>query len=47
MGRRITIILDDDLDKKLRGIQAKEIIKTTKSVSFSKILNNTIRKSFK
>jgi hypothetical protein len=25
MSKRITIMLDEDLDKKLRGIQAKEI----------------------
>ena len=47
MSKRITIILDNDLDKKLRVMQAKEIMKTTKSISFSKILNITIRKSLK
>ena len=47
MTRRITIVLDDDLDKKIRIIQAKEITKTTKSVSFSETLNKVLRKSMK
>ncbi|MCE2507631.1 MAG: hypothetical protein J4F36_14420 [Nitrosopumilaceae archaeon] len=44
MGR-ITIMLDDDLEKKLRALQAKEIQKTNQSVSFSKTINKIIRKN--
>jgi len=47
MVKRVTIMLDDDLDKKLRLIQAKEIQSTTSSVSFSAVLNNTLRTSLK
>ena len=47
MGKRITIILDDDLLKKLHEIQAKQIKQSAKSVSFSHILNEVLRKSLK
>jgi hypothetical protein len=47
MGKRITVVLDDDLVKKLHEIQAKLIRETTKSVSFSSVLNETIRTSLK
>jgi len=47
MVKRVTIMLDDDLDKKLRLIQAKAIQSTTSSVSFSAVLNNTLRTSLK
>ena len=44
---RITIVLDEDNDKKLRAIQAKEIIKSVKSVSYSRVINAIIRKALK
>jgi len=47
MPKRVTIMLDDDLDKKLHLIQAKAIQNTTNSVSFSTILNETLRKKLK
>jgi len=47
MGKRVTIVLDDDLVKKLHEKQAKLIKETTKSVSFSSVINQTIRKSIK
>ena len=47
MGKRITIILDDDLLKKLHEIQAKQIKDSTKSVSFFRVLNEVVRKSLK
>lgn len=40
-------MIDDDLDKKIRLLQAKEITKTTKSVSFSQTLNDVIRNNIK
>jgi hypothetical protein len=40
-------MLDDDIDKKLHIIQAKAIQSTTSSVSFSKVLNEVIRKKLK
>lgn len=41
--KRVTIVLDDDLDKKLRHRQAKMITQKQTSYSFSKVLNETIR----
>jgi len=43
MAKRITIMLDDDLDKKLRLKQADMIKKTQNSISFSKVINDVIR----
>ena len=47
MGRRVTIMIDDDLDKKLRFRQAKIIQQTQSSYSFSRVLNETLRKCLK
>jgi len=40
-------MLDDDLLKKLRETQAKQIKISTKSVSFSRVLNEVLRKGLK
>ena len=40
-------MIDEDVDKKLRLIQAKQIAKTSSSVSFSQVLNEAIRKQLK
>ncbi len=47
MAKRVTIMLDNDLDKKLRLLQAKAIQSTTSSVSFSKAINEVLRTSLK
>ena len=47
MAKRITIMIDEDIDKKLRLIQAKQITKTSSSVSFSQVLNESLRKKLK
>lgn len=47
MVKRVTIVLDDDLDKKLRLKQAKIIKDTYTTCSFSKVLNDTLRKNLK
>ena len=47
MSKRITIVLDDDLAKKLREKQAKQIKESTSSVSFSRVLNEAVRKGIK
>jgi len=44
MPKRISIMLDDDLVKKLREIQAKELKKMNQNVSFSKVINQTLKK---
>jgi hypothetical protein len=46
MGRRVTLFLDDDLDKKLRALQAKTIKSTSNAVSYSRIVNKVIRNYF-
>ena len=45
--KRVTIMLDGDLDKKLRVLQSKTIQKENTSCSFSRVLNDTLRKSLK
>ena len=47
MAKRITIMLDDDLVKKLHDLQAKQIKISKNSVSFSAIINEILRKSLK
>jgi len=44
---RVTVVLQDEIIKKLRTIQAKQIKTLTKSVSFSSIVNQQLRKSLK
>ena len=45
MAKRVTIMIDEDLDKKVRLKQAKLIQKTNKSVSYSQVINEIIRKN--
>ncbi len=45
MSKRVTIMIDDDLDKLLRQKQGKMISQEKKSISFSKVLNLTLRKT--
>ena len=47
MSQRVTIMIDDDVNKKLHLIQAKEIFKTTKAISFSRVINKELRKQLK
>ena len=46
-SKRVTIMLDDDLLKKLHEIQAKQIKETSESVSLSGVLNETLQSSLK
>ena len=39
MSKRITVMVDDDLDKKIRLMQAKLIQKENTSISYSYVLN--------
>lgn len=45
MSKRITIVISDDLNKKIRLLQAKKIQTTCQSVSYSQVLNDVLRKS--
>lgn len=47
MAKRLPIMLVDDLVKKLREKQAKLIKESKKSVSFSRVVNETLRKGIK
>jgi hypothetical protein len=47
MSKRVTIMIDEDLDKKLRLRQAKLIQQEQSSYSYSKVLNETLRKVLK
>ena len=47
MAKRITIMLDAELDKRLRNKQAAMITKTGGSVSFSKVINDVLRGDYK
>jgi hypothetical protein len=40
-------MIDEDIDRKLRLLQAKQIKELAKSISYSQILNETIRKQLK
>ena len=47
MSKRVTIMIDVDLDKKLRLHQAKQIQQENSSVSFSRVLNDVLCKALK
>jgi len=47
MPKRITVVFDDELVKKLRNIQSMKIRKSKKPVSFSSVINGELRKSLK
>ena len=47
MGKRLTIVLDDEVVKKLRIIQAKKISKSANSVSFSNVINTELQRILK
>ncbi len=47
MSIRITIVLDESNAEKLRGIQAKMIKSSTKSVSFSRVINRVLEDGLK
>jgi len=47
MSKRVTIMIDEDLDKKLRLRQAKLIQQKQSSYSYSRVLNEVLRKYLK
>jgi len=42
--KRITIVIDETIDKALRRIQANLILKDGKNHSFSQVLNDVLKK---
>ncbi len=47
MGLRVTVVLDSSNVEKLRFIQAKLLRRSTKSVSFSYVLNRVVENGLK
>ena len=47
MSERITIMLNSDIAKKLRSLQAKKIKESSSTVSFSRITNEVLEKGLK
>ena len=47
MPTRVTIVLDDDVHKKLRIIQSKKLVKSAYTISFSSIVNGELKKILK
>ena len=43
MAERRTIMIDDDVAKKVRNLQAKKIKETARTVSFSAVINEMLR----
>ena len=41
---RITIMIEKDLERKLRKAQGKKIAEAAKSITFSEVINDVIRK---
>ena len=47
MAKRITVVLDNELVKKLRIIQSKKIAKSKKPLSFSRVVNEELRNAIR
>ncbi|WP_299291181.1 hypothetical protein [Nitrosopumilus sp.] len=45
MARRVTFVIDYSTYKKLRDLQAKMIKNSKNNISFSKMINDLLRKS--
>lgn len=44
MAKRVTIMIDDELDKKIRVHQAKKMQKENTTYSYSKAINEILKK---
>ena len=47
MPLRTTILLDEDLARKLRSLQSKLILQRKENVSFSRVVNDVLRKDLR
>jgi len=47
MAERVTIMLNSEIAKKLRKMQAKKLLETSSTVSFSRIINEVLEKGLK
>lgn len=46
-GKRLTLVMDLDIERKLRKVQAKKLMNADGNVSFSHVVNEALRKSLK
>lgn len=46
MSKRITVMIDDDIERKVRLIQSRRIDKENSAISFSRTLNDELKKHF-
>jgi hypothetical protein len=46
-ARRITIMIDEDVDKRIRILQSRELVKTNAQFSYSKMANIILRAGLK
>ena len=47
MTKRVTVMIEDDVAKKLRELQSKKLRTSNKSVSFSSVINEVLKKELK
>jgi len=47
LGKRVTIIIDDEVNKKIRLLQSKLIQKNKQAISFSRVINDVCRDGLK
>lgn len=47
MSKRVTVMIDEDIEKKLRFRQAKQIQQKQASCSYSRVVNDVLRKVLK
>ena len=47
MAKRVTIMISEDLDKKVRRKQARLIQEKTTSISYSSVINDVLRGDYK
>lgn len=47
MSKRVTIMITEELDKKVRLKQAKLIQKTNSNISYSNVINNVLSGDYK
>ncbi len=47
MIRRVTITLDIQLESRIRDIQAKKILESKRSISFSNVVNEILKEGLK
>jgi len=47
MIRRITISLDQRIESRIRNVQARKMVESNKSISFSKVINEVLKQGLK